>query len=76
MEIIKFSANLGFLWAELELPDAILAAKAAGFDAVECHWPYDTDPKTVYEALQKTNLTMIGLNTQREIGRASCRERV
>ena len=24
---------------------AILAAKAAGFDAVECHWPYDTDPK-------------------------------
>ena len=65
MEIIKFSANLGFLWAELELPDAILAAKAAGFDAVECHWPYDSDPKTVYEALQKTNLTMIGLNTQR-----------
>lgn len=65
MEIIKFSANLGFLWAELELPDAILAAKAAGFDAVECHWPYDTDPKAVYEALQKTNLTMIGLNTQR-----------
>jgi len=59
VEIIKFSANLGFLWAELELPDAILAAKAAGFDAVECHWPYDTDPKAVYEALQKTNISAL-----------------
>ncbi|MEN8934506.1 MAG: isomerase, partial [Planktotalea arctica] len=37
---MKFSANLGFLWSELSLPDAIRAAKAAGFDAVECHWPY------------------------------------
>ena len=38
---MKYSANLGFLWTELSLPDAIRAAKAAGFDAVECHWPYN-----------------------------------
>ena len=38
---MSFSANLGFLWADRPLPDAIRAAKAAGFDAVECHWPYD-----------------------------------
>ena len=31
----KFSANLGFLWADQPLPAAIRAAKAAGFDAVE-----------------------------------------
>ncbi len=28
---MKFSANLGFLWADRPLPDAIRAAKAAGF---------------------------------------------
>ena len=38
----QFSANLGFLWTELPLPMAIAAAKAAGFAAVEAHWPYDT----------------------------------
>ncbi|SMO71634.1 hydroxypyruvate isomerase family protein [Paracoccus laeviglucosivorans] len=60
-----FSANLGFLWADRPLPDAIRAAKAAGFDAVECHWPYDTPPKDVAAALTQTGLTMLGLNTLR-----------
>ena len=31
----RFSANLGFLWNDLPLPDAIRAAASAGFDAVE-----------------------------------------
>lgn len=60
-----FSANLGFLWADLPLPDAIHAAKAAGFDAVECHWPYAFSPSEVKAALSKTGLSMLGLNTQR-----------
>lgn len=62
---MKFSANLGFLWSELSLPKAILAAKAAGFDAVECHWPYDTPPNEVADALAETGLSMLGLNTHR-----------
>lgn len=33
---MTFSVNLGFLWVNLSLPDAIFAAKAAGLDAVEC----------------------------------------
>lgn len=61
----RFSANLGFLWADLPLPDAICAAKAAGFDAVECHWPYETPPSDVLAALKETGLTMLGLNTVR-----------
>lgn len=65
----KFSANLGFLWAEIPLPDAIRAAAAAGFDAVECHWPYDTPPGEVRSALEETGLPMLGLNTIR--GKAS-----
>ena len=62
---MQFSANLGFLWAELKLPDAIRAAKAAGFDAVECHWPYDIDPAHVKAALSETRLPMLGINTSR-----------
>ena len=63
--MIKFSANLGFLWSDLPLPAAIHAAKAAGFDAVECHWPYDTPAPQVQAALQVTGLRMLGLNTRR-----------
>jgi len=62
---MRFSANLGFLWAGLGLSDAIRAAHAAGFDAVECHWPYDTDPGAVRAALEATRLPMLGLNTAR-----------
>jgi 2-dehydrotetronate isomerase len=62
---VKFSANLGFLWADLRLPDAIRAAKAAGFDAVECHWPYDVAAAEVKAALDETGLPMLGLNTRR-----------
>ncbi len=64
----RFSANLGFLWTELSLPDAIRAAAAAGFEAVECHWPYDTDPALVKAALDETGLPMLGLNTVRGAG--------
>ena len=61
--MMKFSANLGFLFTELALPDAIHAAKAAGFDAVECHFPYDTPPADMKVALERTGLRMLGLNT-------------
>ncbi len=61
----KFSANLGFLWNNLPLPDAIHAAKNAGFDAVECHWPYDYEVEQVRQALSDTGLQMLGLNTRR-----------
>ena len=62
---MKFSANLGFLWADRPLPEAIRAAKAAGFDAVECHWPYAVPAADVKAALDETGLKMIGLNTSR-----------
>ena len=61
----RFSANLGFLWNDLPLPDAIHAAASAGFDAVECHWPYDVPAVDVATALAETGLPMLGLNTRR-----------
>ena len=61
---MEFSANLGFLWRDLPLPDAIHAAKSAGFNAVECHWPYDIPSTEVSKALRATGLKMLGLNTR------------
>ena len=60
----KFSANLGFLWSQLSLPDAIRAAKKAGFEAVECHFPYEFSTDSVKAALAETGLVMVGLNTR------------
>ena len=65
MAKLTFSANLGFLWTDRPLDAAIYAACDAGFDAVECHWPYDTDVETVNTALSDTGLKMLGLNTIR-----------
>jgi hydroxypyruvate isomerase len=62
---MKFSANLGFLWNNLPLPDAIHAASMANFAAVECHWPYAVPANQIRDALQETGLSMLGLNTRR-----------
>lgn len=63
-QMTKFSANLGFLWQELKLWDAIHAAATAGFDAVECHWPYEVPPEKIVKAVKETGLKMLGLNTR------------
>lgn len=60
---MQFSANLGFLFTDLPLPEAVRAAKRAGFDAVECHFPYAVAAEEVKAALDETGLPMLGLNT-------------
>ena len=60
-----FSANLGFLFTDLALPDAIRAAKHAGFAAVECHFPYEYSSQIIKTALEETGSAMLGLNTVR-----------
>lgn len=62
---MKVSANLGLLWNDRPLPDAIRAAADSCFDAVECHWPYDTPVEDIRDALSETGLPMLGLNTRR-----------
>ncbi|EEX14418.1 hydroxypyruvate isomerase [Citreicella sp. SE45] len=61
--MMQISANLGFLYTELPLPDRIRAAKADGFDAVECHFPYDTPAAALRDALNETGLRIVSLNT-------------
>lgn len=60
---MQFSANLGFLFTDLPLPEAIRAAARAGFAAVECHFPYATPAADVAQALAETGLPMLSLNT-------------
>ena len=60
-----YSANLGFLWTDVSLPEAVAKAAAAGFVAVECHWPYDTPAADLRAALDKNGLKLLGVNTLR-----------
>ena len=63
--MLRFSANLGFLWPDRPLLARIDAAAKAGFRAIEVHWPYDVPPADVKAACTRHNLTMLGLNTVR-----------
>ena len=60
---IKISANLGFLWNELPLKEAINNAARVGFDAVECHWPYEVAKDKLSAYLLHSKLKMISINT-------------
>lgn len=60
---LPISANVGFLWDHLDLTDRIRAAKAAGFDAVECHFPYEYPAEDITAVLSETGLRMLGINT-------------
>jgi 2-dehydrotetronate isomerase len=60
---MRFSANLGFLWADRPLLARIEAAARAGFRAVEMHWPYDVPAQEVSEAARRNNVTLLGINT-------------
>ncbi|AQZ49864.1 hydroxypyruvate isomerase family protein [Martelella mediterranea] len=79
----RFSANLGFLWPDRPLLDRIDAAAAAGFRAIELHWPYDFPPQYVRARCEALGLTLLGINTspgdtgKGEFGRAAlagCRQ--
>lgn len=61
--MLRFSANLGFLWPERPLLDRIDAAATAGFRAIEMHWPYDVRPELVADACAHHGISMLALNT-------------
>jgi 2-dehydrotetronate isomerase len=59
----KFSANLGFLWPDRPLLERIDAAAAAGFKAVELHWPYSTPAEAVRQRCADHGVILLGINT-------------
>ncbi|WP_116134868.1 hydroxypyruvate isomerase family protein [Tropicimonas sp. IMCC34043] len=61
----RLSANLGFLWNELDLLDRIRAAADAGFKAVELHWPYDVPAQDILRCCQDTGVRLLAMNSPR-----------
>ena len=59
----RFSANLGFLWPDRPLLDRIDAAAAAGFRAIELHWPYATPAAAVRQRCAEHGIVLLGINT-------------
>jgi hydroxypyruvate isomerase len=59
----RYSANLGFLFADRPHVERIRAAAQAGFRAVEMHWPYDVPAEEIRSALRECGVTMLGVNT-------------
>lgn len=63
--MLRFSANLGFLWPDRPLLERIDAAARAGFKAVELHWPYDVPAVAVRGRCAEHGVKLLGVNTVR-----------
>jgi hydroxypyruvate isomerase len=61
--MLRFTANLGFLFTERPLLERFAAARAAGFEAVECPFPYEHPVEAVQNAAAAAGLTVTGINT-------------
>jgi hydroxypyruvate isomerase len=60
--MIKFAANLSFLFNEYEFMDRFAAAADAGFTAVEYLFPYEYAPDVIAERLDRFGLTQALFN--------------
>lgn len=58
----KFSANLWYLFPELDLMDRFDAANSAGFKAVEFHFPYQWPMAELAQKLSQHDLMQIQIN--------------
>jgi 2-dehydrotetronate isomerase len=61
--VLRFSANLGFLWPDRPLLERIAAAGRASFTAVELHFPYDTPAAETRAACAEAGVKLLGINT-------------
>jgi hydroxypyruvate isomerase len=59
----RFSANLSILFTELPFMQRFAAAKEAGFNAVECWFPYEHGISNIARTLRECQLEMVGINT-------------
>ncbi|MBC9246014.1 TIM barrel protein [Paracoccus sp. 11-3] len=60
--MLRFAANLTYLFTELPMLDRFAAAAEAGFKGVEIPYPYDIDPRDLTRTARAFNMDMILLN--------------
>ena len=60
--MVKFAANLSMMFTEWEFSDRFQAAKDAGFDAVECLFPYSLRPDQLARRLEQCGLNQALFN--------------
>lgn len=64
----RFAANVSLLFSEVPLPERFSRARSAGFEAVECWWPFaDPDPSSAQVgafvgALEAAEVRLTGIN--------------
>ena len=61
--MVRYTANIAFLFAERPFLERIPAAKAAGFERVECHFPYEHPVAELQDHLGRAGVALTGLNT-------------
>ena len=59
---LRFSANLSFLFTERDFLERFAAARSAGFDAVEFHFPYAYTPATLAEVVLTSGVDVVLFN--------------
>ena len=58
----RFAANLSFLFLEHSFLDRFSAARAAGFEAVEFHFPYAVEPAVLAEVVLTSGVEVVLFN--------------
>ncbi len=58
----RFATNLSFLFAELPFFERFAAARAAGFGAVEFHFPYEFDRAALAEVVMTSGVEVVLFN--------------
>ena len=60
--MLRFAANISTMFHEYAFSERIVIAANAGFQAVECQWPYDVSANDLKEQLDKAGIPLILLN--------------
>ncbi|OON63608.1 hydroxypyruvate isomerase [Massilia sp. KIM] len=55
----RFAANLSMLFTEAPFLERFALAKAAGFEAVECMFPYGVEADSILQRLERHDLAMV-----------------
>lgn len=61
--MLRFAANISFLFKELPFLERFAAAAEAGFTLVECHWPYDNSIEALRDRLKRAGQSLVMVNT-------------